>query len=46
MLHPLPQARAMLVTDRIRADDFDLGGHPESGAIGPSKVARLRNPSG
>jgi hypothetical protein len=41
-----PQARAMLAADRVRADDFDLGGDPESGAIAPGEVSRLRNLSG
>lgn len=40
------QSHAMLVTDRIRADIFDFGADPESGAIGPSEVACLRNLSG
>jgi hypothetical protein len=37
------QARSMLVADQIRANAFGLGADPESGAIGPSEVARLRN---
>jgi hypothetical protein len=37
------QARAMLAADRVRADAFDLGGYPESGAVAPGEVARLRN---
>jgi hypothetical protein len=41
-----PQARSMLVADRVRADAFDLGGDPESGDIAPSEVSRLRNLSG
>jgi hypothetical protein len=41
-----PQARAMLAADRVRADAFDLGGDPESGAIAPGEVSRLRNLSG
>jgi hypothetical protein len=40
------QARAMLAADRVRADAFDLGGDPESGAVAPGEVARLRNLSG
>jgi hypothetical protein len=43
------QSHALLVTDRIRADIFDFGADPadpESGAIGPSEVARLLNLSG
>jgi hypothetical protein len=36
----------MLVADRIIADAFDLGAHPESGAIGPCELSRLRNLSG
>jgi hypothetical protein len=32
--------------DRVRADAFDLGGDPESGAIAPGEVSRLRNLSG
>jgi hypothetical protein len=38
-----PHARAMLAADRTRADAFDLGGDPESGAIAPGDVSRLRN---
>jgi hypothetical protein len=41
-----PHARAMLTAVRIRADAFDLGGDPESGAIAPGGVSRLRNLSG
>jgi hypothetical protein len=41
-----PQARAMLAADRVRADAFDLGGDPESGAIAPGEVSRLCNLSG
>jgi hypothetical protein len=41
-----PQARSMLAADRVRADAFDLGGDPESGAISPGEVSRLRNLSG
>jgi hypothetical protein len=41
-----PQARSMLAADRVRADAFDLGGDPESGAIAPGEVSRLRNLSG
>jgi hypothetical protein len=41
-----PQARAMLAADRVRVDAFDLGGDPESGAIAPGEVSRLRNLSG
>jgi hypothetical protein len=41
-----PHARAMLAADRTRADAFDLGGDPESGAIAPGDVSRLRNLSG
>jgi hypothetical protein len=33
----------MLAGDRVRADAFDLGGDPESGAIAPGEVIRLRN---
>jgi hypothetical protein len=40
------QARAMLAADRVRADAFDLRGDPESGAVAPGEVARLRNRSG
>jgi hypothetical protein len=40
------QARAMFVADWIRDDAFNLGADPESGAIGPSEVAHLRNLSG
>jgi hypothetical protein len=40
------QARAMLAADRVQADAFDLGGDPESGAVAPGEVARLRNLSG
>jgi hypothetical protein len=36
----------MLAVDRVRADAFDLGGDPESGAVAPGEVARLRNISG
>jgi hypothetical protein len=36
----------MLAADRVRADAFDLGGDPESGAIAPGEVSRLRNLSG
>jgi hypothetical protein len=41
-----PHARAMLADDRTRDDAFDLGGDPESGAIDPGDVSRLRNLSG
>jgi hypothetical protein len=41
-----PQARFMLAADRVRADAFDLGGDPESGAITPGEVSRLQNLSG
>jgi hypothetical protein len=40
------QARAMLAADRVRAGAFDLGADPESGAVSPGEVARLRNLSG
>jgi hypothetical protein len=36
----------MLAADRTRADTFDLGGDPESGAIAPGDVSRLRSLSG
>jgi hypothetical protein len=39
-------ARAMLAADRVRANAFDLGADPESGAVAPGKVSRLRNLSG
>jgi hypothetical protein len=41
-----PHARAMLAADLTRVDAFDLGGDPESGAIAPGDVSRLRNLSG
>jgi hypothetical protein len=41
-----PQSRAMLAVDRVRVDAFDLGGDPESGAIAPGEVSRLRKLSG
>jgi hypothetical protein len=41
-----PQARSMLAADHVRADAFDLGGDPESGAITPGEVSTLRNLSG
>jgi hypothetical protein len=41
-----PQARTMLAPDRVRADAFDLGADPESGAVAPGDVIRLRNTSG
>jgi hypothetical protein len=40
------QAWAMLAADRVRADAFDLGDDPESGAVAPGEVSRLRNLSG
>jgi hypothetical protein len=40
------QASVMLTVDRFRADAFDLGADPESGALAPGKVVRLRNLSG
>jgi hypothetical protein len=40
------QARAMLAADRLRADAFDLRADPESGAVAPGEVSRLRNLSG
>jgi hypothetical protein len=40
------QARAMLAADRVRADAFYLGEDPESGAVAPGEVTRLRNLSG
>jgi hypothetical protein len=36
----------MLAADRGRADAFDLGADPDSGAISPSDVGRLRNTVG
>jgi hypothetical protein len=42
----LVQAWAMLATDRVRADAFDLKADPESGAVAPGEVSRLRNLSG
>jgi hypothetical protein len=36
----------VLAADRVRADAFDLGGDPKSGAIAPGEVSRLRNLSG
>jgi hypothetical protein len=41
-----PQARTMLAADRVGADAFDLGADPESGAVAPGDVIRLRNMSG
>jgi hypothetical protein len=41
-----PHAPATLAADRTQADAFDLGGDPESGAITPGDVSRLRNLSG
>jgi hypothetical protein len=38
-----PQARTMLAANRVRADAFDLGADPESGAVAPGDVIRLRN---
>jgi hypothetical protein len=40
------QARAMLTADQLRADAFDLRADPESGAVAPGEVSRLRNLSG
>jgi hypothetical protein len=40
------QARAMLTADRLRAGVFDLGADPESGAVAPGEVSRLRNLNG
>jgi hypothetical protein len=37
------QVRAMLTEDRVRADNFNLDTDPESGAVAPGEVARLRN---
>jgi hypothetical protein len=36
----------MLTVDRVRADAFDLGADPESGAVVPGEVMRLHNLSG
>jgi hypothetical protein len=36
----------MLAAYRVRADAFDLGGDPESGAIAPGEFSRLCNLSG
>jgi hypothetical protein len=41
-----PAARAMLVADHVHTDAVDVGTDPESGYVGPSEVARLRNASG
>jgi hypothetical protein len=41
-----PQAHAMLAADRVWADTFNMGGDPESDAIAPVEVSRLRNLSG
>jgi hypothetical protein len=41
-----PSAHAMLVADRVCVDAFDVGADTESGYVGPSEVARLRNASG
>jgi hypothetical protein len=40
------QARAMLAADRLRADAFDFGADPESGAVAPGEVSCLHNLSG
>jgi hypothetical protein len=40
------QSGAMLATNRLRADAFDLGADPESGTVAPGEVSRLRNISG
>jgi hypothetical protein len=40
------QAWAMLATDRVRADAFNLKADPESGAVAPGEFSRLRNLSG
>jgi hypothetical protein len=40
------QARAMLATDRVRADSFDLGTDAASGSVAPGEVSRLHNLSG
>jgi hypothetical protein len=42
----LVQAWAMLATNRVRADAFDLKADPESGAVAPGEVSGLRNLSG
>jgi hypothetical protein len=36
----------MLAADRLRADALELGADPESGAVDPGEVSRLRNFSG
>jgi hypothetical protein len=36
----------MLVVNRIRSDAFNISADPESGSLGPSKVARLRDSGG
>jgi hypothetical protein len=41
-----PQAKTMLAAGRIRADAFDLRADPESGAVAPGDVIRLRKMSG
>jgi hypothetical protein len=35
------QARVMLAANHVRADAFDLGADPESGAVAPGEVTRL-----
>jgi hypothetical protein len=40
------QARTMLAMDWVQVDVFDLVAHPESGAVDPSDIVRLRNMSG
>jgi hypothetical protein len=40
------QAWAMLATDRVRSDAFELRADPEIGAVAPGEVSRLRNLSG
>jgi hypothetical protein len=40
------QAQAMLAADRVRADAFDVGADPESGAIAPGEVGWIRNVDG
>jgi hypothetical protein len=41
-----PHARSMLAADRVRGDAFNLGANPESGAVTPGDVIRLRNMRG
>jgi hypothetical protein len=40
------QARTILAADRMRADAFNLGADPESGAVTPGEMTCIRNLTG